>query len=253
MRITFLGTGTSHGIPMIACDCGVCRSADQRNRRLRTSVLIETGERNILIDTPPDFREQMLRRSVRRLDAILYTHHHADHIFGLDDVRRFNEIQCGAIPCYAAKESLAVLKNIFSYAFNPPQLGGGVPQIVLKEIAGDRIDVLGVQVEAIEVRHGKIPVTGFRIGGFAYITDCSAIPDASMRRLRNLKVLVLGVLRHERHSTHFSVGEGVAVAQELGAERTFFTHMCHRLEHEETERNLPGNVRLAFDGMVLEL
>jgi phosphoribosyl 1,2-cyclic phosphate phosphodiesterase len=253
MKITFLGTGTSHGIPVIACGCPVCRSDNPKNKRLRTSVLIELGGKNILIDTPPDFREQMLRYGVKRIDAILYTHHHADHIFGLDDVRRFNEIQCGAIPCYAAKESLAVLKNIFSYTFNPPQIGGGVPQILLKEIPGEPFEVCGQKVEPVGICHGKITITGFRIGGFAYVTDCSRIPDASMRKLYNLKVLVLGVLRHEKHSTHFSVGEGVEAAKELGAERTFFTHMCHRLEHEETNKGLPENIKLAYDGMVLEV
>ncbi|MFC2149800.1 MBL fold metallo-hydrolase [Candidatus Auribacterota bacterium] len=252
MKVTFLGTGTSHGIPVIACDCDVCSSDNAKNKRVRSSILVEMNGKNILVDATPDFRQQMLRYSVSKIDAILFTHHHADHIFGLDDVRRYNDIQPDPIPCYASADSLKVLNNIFGYAFDPPQEGGGVPKILFRETK-DRIDVFGQKVDVIELYHGKIKVNGYRFGDFAYITDCSDIPKESAERLKGLDTLVLGVLRHEKHSTHFSVSEALEAARILRPKRTFFTHMCHRLEHEKTNDELPSDVKLAYDGLILNM
>lgn len=260
-----LGTGTSHGVPMIGCDCAVCRSDDPRDRRSRPSILIErldggdTGRpiadavRHILVDTSTDLRAQALALNVRRVDAILFTHSHADHILGLDEVRRFNVLQHGAIPAYADARTVHDLRQTFSYIFNPPsQLGGGIPQLVLSRIAGP-FTLGGLEIIPVTVLHGRRPILGFRIGSFAYLTDCSAIPDESWPLLAGVRTLVLDALRVRPHPTHFNVDQALEAASRIGAERTWFTHICHDLPHAATNARLPRGVELAYDGQVLEV
>jgi phosphoribosyl 1,2-cyclic phosphate phosphodiesterase len=266
IRITVLGSGTSHGVPSIGCDCAVCRSADPRDRRTRPSILIDvTGAaaprasesvRSILVDTSTDLRAQALANDVRRVDAILFTHTHADHIFGLDDVRRYNQMQKSAIACYADAGTVGDLRRIFSYVFDPPlQKGGGLPQLSLFRIAGP-FTLGGVEIVPVPLLHGVMPVLGFRIGAFAYLTDCNRIPDASWPLLTEdggVRTVILDALRHRPHPTHFSVSESLDVVQRLGAERAYFTHICHDLPHAETCAQLPAGVELAYDGLVLEI
>ncbi len=259
-----LGTGTSHGVPMIGCECRTCRSTDPRDSRTRPSILIErTGcegddpdhheVRSILVDTSTDLRMQALARGVRRVDAILFTHSHADHIFGLDEVRRFNAIQRGPIPAYADDRTARDLRKAFSYIFDPhtPQ-GGGVPQISLATIGGP-FCLDDLEVVPVPVLHGRRPILGFRIGTFAYLTDCNAIPAPSWPLLAGVQTLVLDALRHRPHPTHFTVGEALEVAARIGAMRTYFTHICHDLPHAETCAGLPAGVELAYDGQVIEV
>jgi phosphoribosyl 1,2-cyclic phosphate phosphodiesterase len=263
LRITLLGTGTSHGVPMIGCDCRTCRSTDPRDRRTRPSIYVERvddgatgvgGEvRSILIDTSTDLRAQALAHDIRRVDAILYTHSHADHILGLDEVRRFNALQKSAIPAYADAQTTANLKQAFSYIFDAatPQ-GGGLPQIVLSRIAGP-FCLGGIEIVPVPIMHGRRSILGFRFGPFAYLTDCSRIPDRSWPLLTGVTTLVLDALRERPHPTHFSVPEAIEAAERIGAERTYFTHICHDLPHVETCARLPAGVQLAYDGQVLEV
>jgi phosphoribosyl 1,2-cyclic phosphate phosphodiesterase len=266
MKITVLGSGTSHGVPAIGCDCAVCRSADPHDRRSRPSILIELGDgsvtpfagqvRSILVDTSTDLRTQALANDVRRVDAILFTHTHADHVFGLDDVRRFNQMQQGAIACYADDETAASLRRMFAYVFEPPkQKGGGLPQLSLFPLAGP-FSLGGVEIVPVPLFHGLLPVLGFRVGSFAYLTDTNRIPDASWPLLTadgGVRTLVIDALRRRPHSTHFSVDEAIAASRRIGAERTYFTHISHDLGHAETNATLPPGVELAYDGLTLEI
>ena len=252
MKLTFLGTGTSHGVPMIGCDCTVCTSTDPRNMRTRSSALIETDGISLLIDTSPEFRLQILRENIRQIDAILYTHAHADHLFGLDDIRRFNDMSRKAICCYGSAETLYTIRQAFDYIFIPTQAGGGKPQLELVNV-DTTFNVYNIQITPIPVLHGQLNILGYRIGDLAYITDCSSIPDSSMELLADLNTLILGVLRTEPHETHFSISQGLAIAQELKPKRVFFTHIAHRLDHETTNRALPQNIQLAHDGLQIEL
>jgi phosphoribosyl 1,2-cyclic phosphate phosphodiesterase len=251
-RVTFLGTGTSHGVPMIGCRCAVCTSTDPRDQRLRPSIHVQVeGGPALLVDTATDLRQQALIHSVARVDALLYTHAHADHVMGLDEVRRFNVLQGGAIPVYADAATAANLRQTFAYAFSAPRAaGGGVPQLVLHEIDGPFV-IDGVEIVPVPLLHGDLPILGFRVGRFAYLTDCSAIPAPSFGLLRHLDVLVLDALRHRKHPTHFTVAEATAAAARIGAGRTYFTHICHDLPHAETSAALPEGVALAHDGLVL--
>jgi phosphoribosyl 1,2-cyclic phosphate phosphodiesterase len=251
--VTVLGSGTSHGVPSIGCDCDVCRSTDPRDRRTRPSILIDTGGTNILVDTSTDLRAQAIANDVRRVDAILFTHTHADHVFGIDDVRRFNQMQKGAIPCFASADTAASLRRMFSYIFEPPkQVGGGLPQLTLRPIAGE-FCLGGVEITPVPVFHGALPVLGFRIGSFAYLTDCNRIPEESFARLVGVRTLIVDALRRRPHSTHFSVDEAIAAASRIGAERTWLTHICHDLGHAATCASLPAGVELAYDGLVIEV
>lgn len=248
MKVTFLGTGTSHGVPVVGCDCPVCRSSDPKNNRTRCAVYIETDGLKILVDTPPELRLQFLREDISHADAILFTHAHADHIFGLDDVRRINEISHRQIPCYGSRETLDTLRRAFEYVFVPTQLGGGKPQLELIPVEGP-FTIGGARIQPVRILHGILPVLGYRIGGFAYLTDCSCIPEESAEMLGGLDTLVLGVLRPEPHETHFSLSQGLAVVDQLKPRQTYFTHLSHRLDHERTNSILPPGVELAYDGL----
>jgi phosphoribosyl 1,2-cyclic phosphate phosphodiesterase len=263
LKITLLGTGTSGGVPVIACDCVVCRSTDPRDRRDRPSALVEiehappsawaASVRTVLIDTSTDLRAQALRHDVRRVDAILFTHSHADHVLGLDEVRRFNIVQKRSIPCYGDAHTLADLRRMFAYIFDPPAAAKGrVPQLTLFRVAGP-FSLGGVEIVPVPLMHGPWPILGYRIGTFAYLTDCSVIPDDSWPLLAGVRTLVLDALRDRPHPTHFSVAEAIDVVARLTPERAYFTHICHDLPHAATCARLPAGVELAYDGLVLHV
>jgi phosphoribosyl 1,2-cyclic phosphate phosphodiesterase len=253
-RVTFLGTGTSHGVPMIGCRCAVCLSDDPRDRRLRPSIHVAVdGGPHVLVDTATDLRQQALANDITRVDAVLFTHSHADHVMGLDELRRFNVMAGRKLPIYADVRTGAELQRIFAYAFTAPSgPGGGVPDLTLTAIDGP-FAVEGLAVQPIEIMHGPQPILGFRIGAFAYLTDCNLVPETSMAQLTGLEILVLDALRHRPHPTHFSLSEAVAVAGQIGARQTYFTHICHDLPHADTCANLPAGMALAFDGQVVTL
>jgi phosphoribosyl 1,2-cyclic phosphate phosphodiesterase len=239
---------------MIGCECATCRSTDPRDRRFRASVLIEVGNGpSVLIDTTTDLRSQALAHNVKRVDAIVYTHSHADHVMGLDEVRRFNVLQKSAIPCYADARTLRDLRRIYSYMFDPDTpKGGGIPQVVLVEIAGE-FSLGAATVIPIPLMHGSRKIFGYRIGSFAYLTDCSAIPDESWPLLAGVQTLILDALRERPHPTHLSLNEAIAVAERLGPSRAYFTHMCHDLPHAATCARLPAGVELAYDGLSFDI
>lgn len=253
MKVTLLGTGTSHGVPAIGCDCDVCHSPDPRNRRLRPSILIDINGTQVLVDTSPDLRMQALTHNIRRVDAILFTHGHADHVLGLDEMRRFNAMQKEAIPCYADEQTLETLRRMFPYIFRPPAVAtGGVPQLVLSRIAGPF--TLGrSEFTPVPLFHGPRPVLGFRLGSFAYLTDCNRIPETSWPLLDGVTTLILDALRDRPHATHFTVAEALEVVARLAPARAYFTHICHDLPHAATCARLPRGVELAYDGLVLEI
>ena len=256
LRVTVLGSGTSVGVPAIGCDCAVCHSSDPRDRRSRPSILIQVNGLSILVDTSTDLRTQALDRNIRRVDAILFTHNHADHVFGLDDVRRFNHMQQSSISCYADASTVSSLRRMFSYAFDPAvQPGGGLPQLTLFSIAGS-FCLAGVEIVPVPLMHGRLPILGFRIGSFAYLTDCNQIPDESWPLLSadgGVHTVIIDALRQRPHPTHFSVSEAIDAVRRMGAERAYLTHICHDLPHAETCAQLPHGVELAYDGLVLEI
>ena len=253
-RVTFLGTGTSHGVPMIGCECATCRSTDPRDNRTRPSIYIEVpGRVTILVDSSTDLRQQALRHGVTRVDTVIYTHAHADHVLGLDELRRFNAIQGTSIPCYADARTWESLNKQFFYVFDGLQRhGGGIPQLEPREITGP-FDVAGVRVVPVPLLHGRTPILGFRFGTFAYLTDCSAIPDESWPLIDGVRTVVLDALRHKPHPTHFTVGEALAAVERLRPRRAYFTHMAHDLPHGDTCARLPEGVELAYDGLVLDV
>jgi phosphoribosyl 1,2-cyclic phosphate phosphodiesterase len=255
LHLTFLGTGTSHGIPVIGCRCAVCRSPDPRDRRYRPAVLIDWQGRRLLVDTPPELRLQLLRADVDRIDALLFTHTHADHVFGLDDVRVFNARQGAALPVYAVPDALERIRQKFEYVFVETPLAGGKPQLDLRPIdpPDEPFLAAGVPVRPVPVMHGPTPVLGFRCGDLAYVTDTNFIPEASLRMLEGLDVLVLDALRDRPHPTHFSLAEALAVVERLKPRRAYFTHICHDLEHAATNRRLPPGVELAYDGLEISV
>jgi phosphoribosyl 1,2-cyclic phosphate phosphodiesterase len=266
LKITMLGTGTSQGVPMIGCVCDVCQSADPRDKRWRPSILVEIMDagpasrdsefaratRFVLIDTSTDLRMQALTFGVTRVDAVLFTHSHADHVFGLDDVRRFNKMQKAAIPCYADAQTITDLRRTFAYIFSDhTPKGGGLPKILLNLIGGPFV-LGGVEIVPVPVMHGSRPILGYRIGTFAYLTDCSEIPDSSFELLEGVQTLVVDSLREKPHTTHFNVASAVAAASRIGATRTYFTHISHDLGHVQTNARLPRGVEMAYDGLIIE-
>ncbi len=254
MRVTLLGTGTSTGIPVIGCGCRVCTSSDLRDRRTRCSCLVEYDGLNIVIDTGPDFRAQALREGLRHVDAVLFTHHHFDHIVGLDDLRPFFFRNSRPIPCYARANTAEVLRRMFRYIFQDGSYPG-VPDLVLEVVEApfrvpSRIDPeQSVEIVPVDVHHGDLPLFGYRVGNFAYLTDTNFIPKESFDLLRGLDVLVLDALRDDYHPTHFTIDDAVEVAGRIGARQTYFIHMTHSVLHAETDARLPDGMNLAHDGL----
>ena len=254
-RVTFLGTGTSHGVPMIACECAVCLSTDPKDKRLRTSIYVDVPDRQrILVDTSPDLRQQAITHRIMRVDAVIYTHSHADHILGLDELRRFSAVQDGrAVQCYATQATWNDIRKTFHYVFDTtPRLGGGIPKLSSHLIDGP-IALGGVRVVPVPLWHGKMPVLGFRFGRFAYLTDCNRLDDAAWPLLEGVETLVVDALRERPHPTHFTVAEAVGVIERVAPRRAFLTHMTHDLGHAATSARLPAGVELAYDGLVLDV
>lgn len=253
LRITVLGSGTSSGVPTVCCQCEVCLSTDPRDKRLRPSVLLQYEDRNVVIDTTPDFRAQVLRVNLRNLDAVLYTHAHADHIFGLDDVRPFNFFQKSTIPLYATEETFTTIRRVFAYAFSDEESQSSRPKLDLHTLDGSPFPLFGREIVPIRLDHGRGTVYGFRVDRAAYLTDHSGIPDDSKALLQDLDILFLDALRRRPHPTHTTLEQAVQLVGELKPRRAFFTHISHDLGHAETEAELPPHIRLAYDGLQIEV
>jgi phosphoribosyl 1,2-cyclic phosphate phosphodiesterase len=255
MKAVLLGTGTSVGVPAIGCDCRVCTSTDPRNRRRRTSLYLQAEGSHVVVDTPPDFREQAISCRVPRVDAVLFTHSHADHIFGFDDIRRFNTIQDATIPAYADPSTLADLRRIFDYVEAPHVPGVYRPLIDFREVTAP-FSVGDIRVTPLPVVHPPKPTLGYRFdaGGrsVGYVPDCHDMPDGTLELLGGLDVMILEALRHRPHPTHLTVEQSLAWLKRIGAKRSFLVHICHELEHVELEQSLPGGISPAFDGMSME-
>ena len=252
MKVTFLGSGTSTGVPVVGCYCSVCTSADERNRRLRQSVKFEIDGKVGIIDTTPDLRQQLLRDPIRRLDFVLFTHSHSDHMMGLDDIRPFNFRQREAITAYASPMTAKAIRRAFAYIWDSSQIGGGKPQLDLREIDGP-FEHDGIRIVPLPVRHGDWTILGFRIGPFAYITDTNGVPEQSLRLLEGVDTLALDGLRTApRHPTHFTVDEAVETAQRIGARMTYLIHIAHEIDHATVEASLPPGMKLAYDRLELQ-
>ena len=254
VEVIILGSGTSHGIPMIGCECAVCRSTDPRDKRTRPSIYVCFGNLRLLIDTAPELRLQCVASGIKAIDAVLFTHHHADHVLGLDDLRRFNWLMQRAIPCYGSERTLAGLKRMFSYAFDTAEGSPhSRPKLELHPIDANPFSIQGHRIVPIPLLHGPMPVLGFRFGKFAYCTDCNHIPESSLVLLEGLDVLILDALRKTPHPAHFTLQEAVEQARRIGARQTYFTHMTHQLKHEETNAELPDGMALGYDGLSLSV
>jgi len=252
MKVTILGCGTSFGVPMIACRCPVCASTDPRNKRFRSSILVGHGDRNILVDTSTDLRAQAIANGVTHVDAVLYTHPHAEHIHGIDELRRFNWVQGSSIPCYGSAETLGRLKQVFTYIFLNPGKPGWQPNLTTHDVDGP-FDLFGLTVTPVELMHGDLPIYGYRFGDFAYLTDFSEIPEESEELLQGLKVVVVEALRYEPHPSHVSLSQALEVIGRLKPGRAVLTHMAHQFDYGKAMSELPKGVELAYDGMVLEI
>jgi len=250
IRLLFLGSGTSYGVPVIGCDCEVCRADDPRDKRTRASALLRVGERSILIDSATDLRAQALRNDIRRVDAILFTHSHADHLHGIDDLRRFSALQRAAIPAYGDSGTLEHIRKSHAYIFTDPEfrLGWGIPRLTLQTIEKPA-EICGTTVTPVPILHGDRTILGYRLDGLAYLTDCSGLPDDSLPLLEGVDTLVVDALRHKPHATHLSLSEALEVVARLRPRRAYFTHISHDLGHAATEDDLPENIRLAYDGL----
>lgn len=253
MKITILGSGTSQGVPVIACECDVCNSDDPLDKRLRSSILVEDEETSLIVDAGPDFRQQLLREKVKKVDAILITHYHKDHIAGLDDVRSFNYLHRKAMRVYASRRDQNRIKEEFSYAFADEKYPG-VPDFDLVLLDEKPFNVGSIHIQPVKIKHLQLGVFGFRFGNFAYLTDVNFIPDESMQLLKGIKVLVIDALRKYKHISHFTLDEAIEVSKKLGAEKTFFTHVSHLMgKSAEVNPTLPQGMQLAFDGQIIEV
>ena len=250
MKLTFLGTGTSVGVPVIGCQCEVCRSHDPRDQRLRASVLLELNGRNILIDASTDFRQQALRYGINHIHAIILTHAHADHIFGLDEMRIYNYLQGGVIPCYGNRTTINSLREMFKYIFAAPPDSKGIPRITTHIVEG-RFELFGQEVIPVEVHHGELKILGYRVGSLAYIADCSHLEEDSLRLLQGLDLFILGTLRYKPHPTHFSLSQALEVVARVRPRRAYLTHLSHDFGYNKVSRELPPGVHLAYDGLEL--
>jgi phosphoribosyl 1,2-cyclic phosphate phosphodiesterase len=254
MKFTVLGSGTSTGVPLVGCPCETCRSEDPRDKRLRPSLLVESATTTVVIDTSADFRYQMLRLGTRKIDGVVFTHHHFDHIGGFDDLRAFNFLLRKAMPIYLMEETMENLRRTFLYAFvDTGQKGGGVPVVEQNIIDKSAFTLGDIEFLPIPMMHGNIRVNGYRIGNFAYCTDTNFIFEESFELLHGLDVLILDALRYDKHPTHFNVDEATACAKRIGAKQTYFTHIAHNILHADLERRLPHNIRLSYDGLVIEM
>ena len=253
MKITFLGTGTSQGVPVIGCNCEVCMSLDSKDNRLRCSVLVEYNARAVVIDTGPDFRQQMLKNNVGRLDAVLFTHEHKDHVAGLDDVRAFNFIMKQHMDVYLTAAVEAAIRREFSYIFSDFKYPG-IPLLNLHRIENQPFELFGETIQPIQVMHYQMPVLGFRIKDFAYITDANSISETELQKLKGVKILVLNALRREPHISHFTLNQAIDLIEEVAPEKAFLTHLSHQMGlHEEVSIELPANVEIAYDGLTISL
>lgn len=252
LEITILGSGTSTGVPVVGCDCAVCRSSDPRNQRTRCSALISDGRHNILIDTAPDLRQQALREDIRRIDAVLYTHSHADHLHGIDDLRGFNLRSKKSIPLYGSPQTLGRIRHNFGYIFAGLDTPGYVPRLSLHPVATN-FSLFDLTIVPIPIDHGGMPTYGYRCGPFAYLTDCNGIPESSLALLDNLDLLVLDGLRFKPHNTHFNIPQAIQMAEIIGARQTLLTHLSHEVDHPRHAPQLPAEVGFAYDGQRLAL
>jgi phosphoribosyl 1,2-cyclic phosphate phosphodiesterase len=255
MKVTVLGSGTSQGIPIIGCKCATCLSANPKDKRLRVSVYIETASNSkLLIDTSPDFRQQMLIHGFDDIDAVIYTHHHIDHIMGLDDIRQINQLRKKAVDLYGNEATMEYIKKAFSYIFDENTYkGGGIPNVNVKIIDSNKFSIGEVEVTPIEYWHGPTLVYGYRIGDFAYMTDCSFIPEDQFEKLKGLKYLILDALRFREHPTHFNFEQAIEAAKKTGAMHTYFTHITHDILHDRDNALLPEGIEIAYDGLCFEL
>jgi phosphoribosyl 1,2-cyclic phosphate phosphodiesterase len=260
LSVIVLGSGTSQGIPIIGCRCATCQSTNPKDKRLRVSVYIDVYpgkseiSHKILIDTSPDFRQQMLVNKLDDIDAILYTHHHIDHIMGLDDIRQINQLHRKSVDVYGNEATIKHIHRAFSYIFDENTYkGGGIPDINVHVISLNKFSIKGIEITPIEYLHGPTIVWGYRIGNFAYLTDCSEIPEKEFGKLEGLEYLIIDALRYKPHPTHYSIDEAVKVSRRINAKQTYFTHMTHDLLHDETNSKLPENIQLAWDGLSFEL
>ncbi len=254
IRVTFLGTATSIGVPVIACDCPVCTSTDKKDKRFRASVLVQIGETAIAIDCGPDFRIQMIRENVQNLDAVIFTHEHRDHIAGLDDIRAFNYVLNKKIDIYGCERVMEAIVTEFPYIFSENVRYFGAPQLEIHKITCDPFNINGIEIIPIQVLHDKLLVLGFRIGDFTYITDASYISEEEKQKIKGSKVIVLNALRNSKHVSHFSVAEAVEILQELKPEQAYLTHVSHFIGlHEEVNKKLPSFIQLAYDSLVIEV
>jgi len=253
MNILFLGSGTSTGVPSLCCDCDVCRSTDPKNKRLRSSILVRNKNNNLLIDTSTDLRQQCLVNNITNINHVLYTHHHADHVHGIDELRSFNFFNNTVIPCYGNNNTIKEIKKNFNYIFNgTTQVGGGLPNLTLHTINGEVFTLGEVCITPLNIIHGKLEILGYKLNNCAYITDCSGIPNETKRQLKNLDILILNALGFDPHPTHFSLNQSLDVVAELKPKRAIFTHINHKFDHTKVMAKLPKGVELAYDGMTIE-
>lgn len=252
MKIIILGCGTSTGVPVIGCKCSVCISKNPKDKRTRTSALITVNGKNILIDTSTDLRQQSLANNVQRIDAVIYTHPHADHIHGIDELRSFNIVQREKIPCYGNDFTIKRIKEMFNYIFTTEDMESWTPELEIFKISS-AFDLFGIKIQPVNILHGRLNIFGYRIGNFAYVTDCSQVPNESKGLLEKLDLLVLGALRHKPHPTHFSIQQAVELIDELKPKKTILTHLSHNIGFEETNKSLPDSIELAYDGMEIAL